>query len=265
ITDSVTTPATCTATGVRTYTATVNFDGTDYTDTQTETIPALGHDFGEWSHNESEHWRVCSRDSFEERSVHEYGDWQITIQPTEESTGLKKHICSVCGEYEEKEIAKLVSSSGGTGSVVDLDPDKEYELEITLSATNSLYNIAGENKGYRVELWITDNGERISQYDDSKTVTLSLVVPHGMQEFTLYRVIGDRLDEIDASTYTVSDGIVTIRTTLTAEFVFNSVETEPSVGVQWWVWLIVGVAVVGVITAITLAVVMIKRKKRYRY
>ena len=31
--------------GVRTYTAKVTFDGKDYTDTKTETLPALGHDY----------------------------------------------------------------------------------------------------------------------------------------------------------------------------------------------------------------------------
>ena len=43
VTNEVTTAATCEADGVRTYTAKVTFDGKDYTDTKTETLPAKGH------------------------------------------------------------------------------------------------------------------------------------------------------------------------------------------------------------------------------
>ena len=45
VTNEVTTAATCEVDGVRTYTAKVTFDGKDYTDTKTEVIPALGHDY----------------------------------------------------------------------------------------------------------------------------------------------------------------------------------------------------------------------------
>jgi len=44
---SETTAATCTADGAIVYTATAEFDGTTYTDTQTEVIPATGHTYGE--------------------------------------------------------------------------------------------------------------------------------------------------------------------------------------------------------------------------
>ena len=47
VTNAVTTEATCKADGVRTYTAKVTFEGKDYTDTKTETLPATGHAYGE--------------------------------------------------------------------------------------------------------------------------------------------------------------------------------------------------------------------------
>ena len=43
--NEVTTAATCEADGVRTYTAKVTFEDKEYTDTKTETLPALGHDY----------------------------------------------------------------------------------------------------------------------------------------------------------------------------------------------------------------------------
>ena len=44
VTNEVTTEATSEADGVRTYTAKVTFEGEEYTDTKTETLPATGHD-----------------------------------------------------------------------------------------------------------------------------------------------------------------------------------------------------------------------------
>ena len=44
VANEVTTAATCKADGVRTYTAKVTFEGKEYTDTKTETLPATGHD-----------------------------------------------------------------------------------------------------------------------------------------------------------------------------------------------------------------------------
>ena len=46
VTNEVTTEATCKADGVRTYTAKVTFEGKEYTDTKTETLPATGHAYG---------------------------------------------------------------------------------------------------------------------------------------------------------------------------------------------------------------------------
>ena len=43
VTSEITTPASCESTGVRTYTATVTFQGKNYTDTRTGTLPSLGH------------------------------------------------------------------------------------------------------------------------------------------------------------------------------------------------------------------------------
>ena len=46
ITNEVTTPATCEGTGVKTYTATATFDEQKYTDTKTEPVAALRHEWG---------------------------------------------------------------------------------------------------------------------------------------------------------------------------------------------------------------------------
>ena len=39
---------------------------------------------------------------------HSYGEWIVTVEPTPNSTGIKRHTCSVCGHYEEIVLPKVV-------------------------------------------------------------------------------------------------------------------------------------------------------------
>ena len=61
VTSAVKKPATCTETGVTTYTATVEFNGQTYTDTKdVADIPATGHSYGEPVWNWSEDGKTCT-------------------------------------------------------------------------------------------------------------------------------------------------------------------------------------------------------------
>ena len=61
VTSAVKKPATCTETGVTTYTATVEFNGQTYTDTKdVADIPATGHSWGEPEWNWSEDGKTCT-------------------------------------------------------------------------------------------------------------------------------------------------------------------------------------------------------------
>ena len=61
VTSEVKTPATCTETGVTTYTATVEFNGNTYTDTkEVADIPATGHSYGKPEWNWSEDGKTCT-------------------------------------------------------------------------------------------------------------------------------------------------------------------------------------------------------------
>ncbi|MGN0824125.1 MAG: leucine-rich repeat protein [Candidatus Coproplasma sp.] len=74
VTSVVTTPATCTADGLKTYTATVSFNGETYTDTKTETLAKLGHSFTNYVSNndatcteDGTKTATCDRDGCNER------------------------------------------------------------------------------------------------------------------------------------------------------------------------------------------------------
>ncbi|MDE7087122.1 MAG: hypothetical protein K2O67_02910, partial [Clostridia bacterium] len=86
----------------------------------------------------------------------------------------------------------------------------DYDLEIAVKESDSLYNIPGITKGYKVELFVVD-GDNRTEYDNSKKVTLMLVIPEGMEDnFTLYCRYGDILEPVDPATYTINGKSVTI-------------------------------------------------------
>ncbi|MDE7086742.1 MAG: hypothetical protein K2O67_00950, partial [Clostridia bacterium] len=71
------------------------------------------------------------------------------------------------------------------------------------------------------------------------------------------RLLGGEYDPIED--YKINGRIVTIKTTLSAEFVFNAPAPEqPKAGIPWWIWLIVACVCVAVIVIV---IVVIKKKK----
>lgn len=83
----ITTPPTCIAEGVKTYTCSV------CKMTKTETVGVVDHSFDEeWSSDESGHFHVCTTQGCMEKTEtvkHTYGDWV--------KKGQMAKICSVCG------------------------------------------------------------------------------------------------------------------------------------------------------------------------
>ncbi len=117
VTNEVTTEATCEADGVRTYTAKVTFEGKEYTDTKTETLPATGHQL---------------------TAVAE-------VPATCETAGVKAHwVCSVCGKLfsdvegkTETTLEKLAIPA--TGHAYG-DPVWKWNDDFTASATFTCAN-----------------------------------------------------------------------------------------------------------------------------
>ncbi len=85
-----------------------------------EAIPALGHDWGEWTVTTSAtctengvETRVCKRDAnhVETRAIpatgHSWGEWKIVKEPTETEAGIKERACVDCGEKEQKSMRAI--------------------------------------------------------------------------------------------------------------------------------------------------------------
>ena len=99
VTSQVTTEPGCESTGVRTYTATVTFEGQTYTDTKTETLPATGHVWGQpvwqWTGFAAQAVFACARDAGHTQTLTAAVTSQVTTEPGCESTGVRTYTATV--------------------------------------------------------------------------------------------------------------------------------------------------------------------------
>ena len=74
-------------------------------------LAKLEHTFGEWQHDDANHWKKCSVCStIAEQAAHTFGEWTIVTPATETADGLRKHTCSVCGH----EATQVIPATGHT-------------------------------------------------------------------------------------------------------------------------------------------------------
>ena len=106
VTNEVTTEATCKADGVRTYTAKVTFEGKEYTDTKTETLPATGHAYGEpvWKWNDdftASATFTCGNDTSHVEKVNATVTNEVTTEATCKADGVRTYTAKVTFEGKE--------------------------------------------------------------------------------------------------------------------------------------------------------------------
>ena len=99
VTSQVTTEPGCESTGVRTYTATVTFEGQTYTDTKTETLPAAGHAWGQpvwqWTGFAAQAVFACARDAGHVKVLPASITSEVTTQPGCSTEGVRTYTATV--------------------------------------------------------------------------------------------------------------------------------------------------------------------------
>ena len=106
VTNAVTTEATCEVDGVRTYTAKVTFEGKEYTDTKTETLPATGHAYGEpvWKWNDdftASATFTCANNDAHVENVTATVTNAVTTAATCKADGVRTYTAKVTFEGED--------------------------------------------------------------------------------------------------------------------------------------------------------------------
>ena len=129
VTNAVTTEATCEADGVRTYTAKVTFEGKEYTDTKTETLPATGHAYGEpvWKWNDdftASATFTCANDATHVENVTAEVTNAVTTPAACETTGVRTYTAKVTFEGKEYTSSKteVIPAKGHTLTAVEAVP-----------------------------------------------------------------------------------------------------------------------------------------------
>ena len=118
----ITTPASCTEDGVKTFTCTV------CNATKTETVAAIGHSYGAWEKlDDTQHQRVCANDpSHIETEEHIWDDGTVTTEPTDKAEGVRTFTCTVCGAEKAEAIPKteptrIPGDVDGDGEITSAD------------------------------------------------------------------------------------------------------------------------------------------------
>ena len=149
VTSAVTTPAACETTGVRTYTAKVTFDGKDYTDTKTETLPATGHAYGEpvWKWNDdfkATATFTCANDTTHVKNVTAEVTSAVTTPAACETTGVRTYTAKVTFEGKEYTSSKteVIPAAGHAYGA----PVWKWNDDFTASATFTCANNAAHVK-----------------------------------------------------------------------------------------------------------------------
>ena len=100
------TEGSCEVGGTRTYTAKVTFEGKDYTDTKTETLPATGHAYGEpvWKWNDdftASATFTCGNDASHVETVNATVTNEVTTAATCKADGVRTYTAKVTFEGKE--------------------------------------------------------------------------------------------------------------------------------------------------------------------
>lgn len=151
---SSTTAPTCTEAGETVYSATVTFNGTEYTGTKTVTLPATGHDYGEpqWTWN------------------------------TDNNTATAKFTCSACGDVQT-ETATVTSTT--TEPTCTTDGQTIYTATVTFSGESYTdtktvpLSAIGHKYGEPQWAWAADNSTATAKFTcsacgDVQTVTATV-------------------------------------------------------------------------------------------
>lgn len=71
------------------------------------------HETGSWAANVEEHWKTCGKCNEQvEKGAHNFGEYEVTIEPAVGVDGLKVRKCADCGYVDRATIPAIVVNTG---------------------------------------------------------------------------------------------------------------------------------------------------------
>ena len=162
--------ATCTEAGKITYTATVTFEGKDYTDTKTEEVAALGHDY-----------KVSEKDG-----------WKWTADKEKGYTAVATFVCSRCKDSDDvtADVVKEDKNSQiiykATAKYTD-ETGKEFTATATKSTKMSVsYIVHGQDYGWEKD-WKKDGQTSGTEGQCKRLEAIQIKLPDDVSGSIEYR------------------------------------------------------------------------------
>ena len=162
--------ATCTEAGKITYTATVTFEGKDYTGTKTEEVAALGHDY-----------KVSEKDG-----------WKWTADKEKGYTAVATFVCSRCKDSDDvtADVVKEDKNSQiiykATAKYTD-ETGKEFTATATKSTKMSVsYIVHGQDYGWEKD-WKKDGQTSGTEGQCKRLEAIQIKLPGGVSGSIEYR------------------------------------------------------------------------------
>ena len=162
--------ASCTEAGKITYTATVTFDGKDYTDTKTENVEALGHDY-----------KVSDKDG-----------WKWTADKEKGYTAVATFKCSRCGDSHKVDAVVTKEEKNGqiiyTANAEYTDANgKKFTATTTKNAKMSVsYMVHRQDLDWETD-WKKDGEESGTVGQSKRLEAIRIKLPDGVSGSIEYR------------------------------------------------------------------------------
>lgn len=74
------------------------------------------HSYGDWQHDDAQHWKVCACGEETERGNHDFENWITDREATATEAGTKHRECQTCG-YRQTETIPATGTDPGSGTV----------------------------------------------------------------------------------------------------------------------------------------------------
>lgn len=176
---------------------------------QTETIPATGeshtHNYGDWQHDSTQHWKVCSCGDETGRANHDYGEWITDQAATATETGTRHRDCQTCG-YSQTETIPATGGDPGSGTVTpEVKPGTNAPATNISTTTEELKDMlltddekqqVQNGTNIRIVLEVQDAGNTVSVSDRAAVAqALNGYTVGQYLNIDLYKLVGaDRTD-----------------------------------------------------------------------
>ena len=163
--------------------------------------PGHTHNYGDWQHNDTQHWKICSCGDETGRANHDFSDWVTDREATATEEGAKHRDCQTCS-YRHEETIPATGTGTITSEVIpgdhapatDISTPEEELKDMLLTEEEKQQVQNGTN--IRIVLEVQDAGNTVSDWD--RAAVSQALNGYAMGQYlniNLYKLVGtDRTD-----------------------------------------------------------------------